>query len=355
MESDAAQRLLREVVDWRADGGVVSAYVGIDPGDRGEGWRIELKNQLAACQEGVAERVMRRFEDEGTVAHGRTQVGFLELGGERRELWHGFQMSDGPTRVVQGPSPYLLPLVRMVDDGWPLGVVVVALESVRVLEWALGEISELDGWELEITSLDWHERKAQRVNPAATGTGASASGRDQYGQRLEHNRERFLKEAGHLVASRYGERGWRQVVIVGEADRPALLAKGLGQLRDRLHEVPQDLIRGRASEIGARLEGELDHLNRLREETLVRKIEEAINATPSPALGPDEVMRALEQARAHHAIFDSTRDWEVRDGMPLGELMIRGALATGADVTPAEGLAAAALESRDGAAALLRY
>ena len=56
------------------------------------------------------------------------------------------------------------------------------------------------------------------------------------------------------------------------------------------------------------------------------KIEEAINATPSPALGPDEVLSALEQARAHHVIFDATRDWEKRDGLPISELMIeRGA------------------------------
>jgi hypothetical protein len=355
MDTDAAQQLLREVVDWRPDGGVVSAYVSIDPGDRGEGWRIELKNQLAACDDGVAERVMRRFADEGPLPHGRTQVGFLELDGARRERWNGFQMADGPTRVVQGPSPHLEPLVRIVDDGWPLGIVVVALESVRVLEWGLGEVSELDGWELEITSLDWHERKSQRVNPA-TGTGASASGRDQYGQRLEHNRERFLKEAGQLVASRYGDRVWRQLVIFGEGDRPALLARGLGgHLRERVHEVPQDLIRARASEVGARIEEELEHLNRLREEALVAKIEEAISATPSPALGPDEVLRALEQARAHHVIFDSTRNWESREGMPIPELFIRRALATGADVTPAEGLAAAALGAREGAAALLRY
>ena len=40
--------LLREVAEWRPAGGVVSAYVAIDPADRGEGWRIELKNQ--ACR-----------------------------------------------------------------------------------------------------------------------------------------------------------------------------------------------------------------------------------------------------------------------------------------------------------------
>jgi hypothetical protein len=355
VDSEAAQTLIRELAEWQPRGGVLSAYVAVDHGDRGEGWRIELKNQLAECDDAVAQRVLAHFGEDGPPPPGRTQVGFVELGGSGRELWNGFQLDGGRTRVVEGPAPVLEPLVRMVDDGWPLGVVVVALESVRVLEWAFGEVSELDGWELEITSLDWHERKAQRVDPAATGTGPSASGRDQYGQRLEHNRERFLKEAGGLVASRYGDRSWRQVVVIGEPDRPALLARGLGVMKDRVHEVHHDLIRARASDIGARVGEELDHLNRLREEALVAKIEEAVSATPSAALGPDEVLRALEQARVHHVIYDATRDWELKDGLPLGELMIRRALATGADVTPAEGLAAAALKSRDGAAALLRY
>jgi hypothetical protein len=355
MESGNGRRLLRELSGWGPEGGVVSAYVAIDPADRSEGWRIDLKNQLGGCDPAAAERILARFPDDATLPSGRTQVAFLELGGDRRELWNGYQLTSDRTQVVQAARPLLEPLARLIDDGWPLGVILVALENVRVLEWAVGEVSELDGWELEITSLDWHERKAQRVDPAGVGTGVSSSGRDQYGQRLEHNRERFLKEAGELVASRHGDRDWRQIVVFGEGDRPQLLARGLGQLAARVHQIPQDLIRAAPAEVEARIEEEREHLNREREERLVNKIEEAISATPSPALGPDEVLTALAEGRVHHVIFDATRDWEVRDGLPIPELMIERALATGAEVTPAEGLAAAALERRGGAAALLRY
>ena len=54
-------------------------------------------------------------------------------------------------------------------------------------------------------------------------------------------------------------------------------------------------------------------------------------------------------------IFDADRDWEPVDGVPASELMIERALATGAEVTPVEGLAARRLAEHDGAAALLRY
>jgi hypothetical protein len=357
LRADAGQRLLRELVDWRPPGGVVSVCLTIDPADRSEGWRIELRHALEGVDERTAARVLERFSEEVALPHGRTHVGFLERGTGRnggREIWHDFQINGREAVAVEGERPYLAPLVSILDDGWPVGVVVLALESVRVLEWALGETLELDGWELEITSLDWRERKATRVD-TAKGTATSASGRDQYRQRLDHNREQFLKHAGQLVASRYGERPWRQLVVIGEGDGPSLLRRGLGGLGDRVHEVAQDLIRASASEIGARLDEELEHLNRRREERLLAEIEEAIGSPAGAALGPDEVLGTLAEGRARHAIFDAGREWEVRDGLPVSELIIERSLATSAQVTPAEGLAAAALRKHDGAAALLRY
>ncbi len=347
------KQLLEQITGWRAQGGVVSAYVGIDHGDRGEGWRIELKNQLARIDHAAAEQILARYGESSANSTGRSQAGFLELGGAGREIWHEFQMPISRTEVVEADRPYLEPLIRMLDEGWPLGVLVVGLENVRVLEWTLGEITELDGWELEITSLDWHERKAHRVDPSS-GTGTSASGRDQHAQRLEHNRERFLKEAGALVVSRYAERPWRQLVVIGEGDRPRLLARGLGKLAELVHEVAHDLIRETASAIGARLEHEVEALNRSREEALVARVEEAIGATLA-ALGPDEVLATLAEGRVRHLIFDAEREWKPVDGVAASEVMIERALATGAEITPAEGSAAGLLARHEGAVALLRY
>ena len=352
MAPDAAQ-LLDQITGWDPEGGVVSAYIEIDHGDRGDGWRIELKNQLSGVDDGAAERILGRFNESAANSAGRSHAGFLELGGAGREIWNEFQMSIGETEVVEAPGPYLEPLMRLLDEGWPLGVLVVGLENVRVLEWSLGEIDELDGWELEITSLDWHERKAQRVDPAS-GTSTSSSGRDQYAQRLEHNRERFLKQAGSLVVSRYGDRPWRQVVVIGEVDRPRLIAHGLGKLAARVHEIHQDLIRETSAEIGRRLDQEVEELNRAREEALVARVEEAIGASKA-ALGPDEVLTSLAEGRVHHVIFDADREWEQVDGVTASELMIERALATSAEVTPAEGSAAGLLARHDGAVALLRY
>ena len=354
MEFESGQRLLKQLSHWRPPGGVVSVYLEIDPGDRGEGWRIELRDRLREVDGGVARRVLGRFPADSPT-HGRAHIGFVEVDGDAREVWETAQAPLARTEILQRPTPYLTPLLRLLDDGWPVGVVVVALERVRVFEWALGGIDELEGWELEVTDLDWQERKAPRRDPQSGGTGVSASGRDQHAQRLEHNRDRFLKQAGHLVTSRYAKRPWRRIVVIGDADRPRLLIEGLGKQGRLAHEVRQDLIRAGAPEIGERVAEEMVHLNRGREEDLIAELEHAIGSDAGAALGLEEVLQCLEQGRARHVIFDATRQWDGDEALPAGELMIERALATSAAVTPLEGLAAEALAAHGGAAALLRY
>ncbi|MQA72822.1 MAG: hypothetical protein GEU88_00445 [Solirubrobacterales bacterium] len=354
MASDLGHNLARELARWRPPQGVVSAYVHIDPGDRGGGWRIGLRDALAGADEDAARRVLRRFEDDAPPS-GRTQIGFVEVDGDRREIWHGVQLELGRTEVVQASRPHLAPLMRILDQGWPVGVVVLALERIRVLEWRLAEISELAGWELELTDLDWRERKAPQRNPQAGGTGAGAAGRDQHAQRLEQNRESFLKHAGHLLVARYGERPWRRVIVIGANDRPKLFVAGMGGRAELAHEVPHDLIGAGATAIGERVGEEVEHLNRSREEELIARLESAVNAKRGAAFGPEKVDEALEQARVRHLIFDATRDWARHDGVALVDPMIERALDTDAEVTPVDGLAASSLSSHGGVAALLRY
>jgi hypothetical protein len=356
VDSITGQAILRELAEWEPEGEVVSAYVKVDPGDRSAGWRTELRHALDGLDAGVGvgERVLEHFPEEVPRSAGRAHAGFIELGGRERELWYDFQLELQRTLVASAERPHLAPLVELVDDGWQVGVVLVALETVRVLERALGKSSELAGWELEITSLDWRERKASH-GTADAGTASSASGHDQYRQRLDHNRERFLKEAGRLVESRYGDREWRSLIVIGETDRPELFAKGLGPLRERVHEVHEDLIRASTGELETRLAEELEHLNRSREEQLVARLNEAIGTEAGAALGPDEVLESVREGRASEVLYDGDREWEERDGVSLDELLIEAALATSAHVTPVEGVAAEALAAHDGAAAILRY
>ena len=107
----------------------VPIYLAIDHTDRSEGWRIELKDRLAGIDREVSDRILGRFRRDAPPPAGRTQIGYVEVGGSRREIWNGFQVDGVATEVVAAGRPYLAPLMRMLDDGSPVGVVVVSLSG----------------------------------------------------------------------------------------------------------------------------------------------------------------------------------------------------------------------------------
>jgi hypothetical protein len=364
---DLSQERLRRLAEWRSEGGIISVYLEIDPADRRGGWRIELQDSLKEivkaapggseriAMEAAARRILDRFPQNAPHPSGRVQIGFVEVAGNEREIWHGFQTRLDRSRVFHGQAPRLTPLIRILDRGAPVGVVLTALERARAFEWSLGRIAELGAWELEIFSLDWRERKAQERGPQVGGSGTTAAGRDQYAQRLESNRARFLKELGHLLAERFGDRGWRGFLIFGEGELPRLLGEGLRPRGKLAWEVHHDLIRATDAEIEQRVEAEITALNEERERELLDRVEEAIGTDRGAALGPIEVLQALEEGRASHVIFDADHDFEPQDGQPTSELMVAHGLSTGAAITPIDGELAERLAPRGGAAALLRY
>ena len=60
MERGDRDRLLRQLVDWRPAGGVLSVYVDVDPADRSQGWRIALRDRLRELAAATAPHEPRR-------------------------------------------------------------------------------------------------------------------------------------------------------------------------------------------------------------------------------------------------------------------------------------------------------
>jgi hypothetical protein len=371
------QEALRELLRWQPRHGVVSIYVELEPADRGEGWRIELRNGLNAAVEraraaadretwreleATAKRIMARFPVEASHPEGRTQIGFIEVAGKPgREEWFGVQLGIGSTQVLYDVRAAVRPLVAILDDGAPRGVAAVSAERVRLLRWQLGMIEELESWGLEIFSLDWRERKAQRSGDPARVQGAKASGHDQFDQRLEHNRDRFLREAGQLATADIRQLGCDELLVLGDPPHVREFVDGAG---DGIEVVPIDdhnLISAPVHEIAERAGELVASRNRARELELVQRIKDEAHGGTRGALGVDETVEALAQGRVQHLLFDAGLEArvpemaETEDGLPLGERLVELALSTGARVTPVEGEASEALAEADGVAALLRY
>jgi hypothetical protein len=358
---------IEDLLDWRPEHGVITVCVEMDPADRSEGWLIDLRKRLKAAVEvgddahdrgralrATGQRVLDRFEGE-ELPSGRLQIGFCEAAERRpRDIWTSAQLVGFRTAVSYGPRARLTPLLELLDEGAPVGAVAVSAERVHLHEWKLGALDLIHDWEAEMYMRDWRERKAQRPANLARTQGANASGRDQFDQRLEHNRARFLEETGRLIADESRNRAWSRVIGFGDPDHLRELNEGARkgievELAEEVNVISEE--RGQLLE---RVNAAVAEGNRHRERAL---IERAVEATAMPegrgALGVDDVQRSLNEGRVEHLLFDAdTENAELSD---LEDEIVERALRTSARLTPVEGEAAEILREHGGVAALLRY
>jgi hypothetical protein len=363
--------LLKELIEWRPPHGVISAYLDTEPTDRKEGWRLALRDGLKPVGEAkgashaakiairaTVERVQEHFP-EGMPRSGRCQIGFVEVAEKPgRDLWSATQIVPAMPAVVHRERPYLEPLVELLDDGWPVGAVAVSAEQIRLFEWRLGITEELDRWGARISRRAWRERKAAKPRNPAAGQAVSAAGKDQYDQRLEANRERFLRRTGPLIAEEADRRDWRLVLAYGDPHEVEILGADADGLR---LEAAGDanVVNETVEEVGRRVTVAVTDLNRNRELELVeRATDAALENNRRGSLGLAPTFAALAEGRVEHLIFQGAsrvREERTEAVAKSAEDLIEGAVRTSAQITPVEGEAAEALTPHEGVAALWRY
>jgi hypothetical protein len=354
----------RRLSDWQPPLGVVSVYLAFDPADRGGAWRTELRNGLDALLEAakdaeherrlalraVAKRITERFEDGDHRPPPRGAVGFVEVaekGGD--EHWWGTGAAPQAGACVElGERPGLAPLVDLACRGEERGVAIVSLEQVRLLEYAEGELTEVEHWELEVTSLDWRERKVRTGGDPSGGRGGP-SGKDEYGDRLDHNRHKFLGEAGALVGRALEERGIGRALAFGPANDLESFEAGLGAPKVKMAVGGDaDLISTPVGKLRETVVEAVESADAERESRLVAATLEEARGGSRGATGRQEVGEAVEEGRVERLVLDAGIGADA-------ESLVRGALAVSAKITVVHGAAAEALAPAEGVAAILRY
>jgi len=354
----------RALSEWAPPMGVVSVYLRFDPGDRGGAWRTELRNGLDRLLEAAKEapherrvalretarRLAERFEDGELRPPPRGEAGFVEVaerGGQER--WWASGVPPLVADCVQlGERPAVAPLVELSYLAEPRGVAVLSAERVRLLGFAEGALEEMEDWELTVTSLDWRERKsAASANPART-QGVSASGHDQFGERLDHNRHRFLVECGRLAGHQMERGNARDLLVFGPASDVESFNAGVASPGVELeHGGDGDLI---STPTGRLLEPVADAVTALRarrdEEIAERAVQEAQGGSRGAA-GPQDTAEALAEGRVERLVLDAA--------IPAAEQLVCSALASGARVSLLRGEPAQRLAAAEGVAAILRY
>ena len=369
---------LRDLLAWAPALGVISVCFEIDPGDRGEGWRIALRDELKPvvnrtadaerelrlAVEQTAQRIVERFPADATNPPGRCQLGFVEVARtEGEERWDHIQVRPRGTRVVRRPKPDPTSLVELVHDGAPALAIAVSSERVRLWRSEFGRVSEVALWEADFDTDTWRERRARVTRDPASAHFPTAAGKDQLAQRVAANRERFLREVGKRIRDQDTD-SVTAIVAFGAPEWVRGVEVGLGNEHAISHAGNQDVVSEDRDRIAARLDDALAELHRQSELELVEHAVEATRAGGDASLGLQEILQALTEGRVANLICDPERppsadgvelpEWRDPDD-PLPSAMIEQALKTSATVTPVHGKAADALADVGGAAALLRY
>jgi hypothetical protein len=354
-----------ELSEWRPPLGVLSVFLGFDPADRGGAWRTELRNgldgvldahkeaehDLRVALRATAKRLVERFEDGDLRPPPRGEVGFVEVAEkEGTEHWFGTAVMPVADACVEfGQEPVVAPLLDLQGRGGARGIALLSSERVKLLRCAEGALEELEDWELTIFSRDWRERKSQSTNDPARAQGVSSSGHDQFGERLDHNRHRFLGECGGLTAKALEAQGLEEVVVFGPAKDADHFKSGFNSAQAKL-TIGGDaelisLPKGKLIEVVSEV---VDRLDLEGQRAVVERALGEAKGGGRGATGLQETKVALAEGRVDHLVFDAAIGEEA-------ESLIRAALAGSAKVTVVRDEVAAALNEAEGVAAILRY
>jgi len=276
------------------------------------------------------------------------------------------------SRVVLDSRPFIQPLLELLDEGRPAGVVLTSARAAELLDWRLGDLRRLTRVTREFAD-DAGERPGPIVASAA-GAQFVTRAREQRSRRERDRQMRWMEQVAAEVVRLTDEREWERILVSGDERLTVPLMEALP---DRLRGVvlldPRHLHESDNSSLAADVAERLMEDRAGRNADLSRRVRAAALGVQRGALGLSEVVAALNEGRVEHVIYDSARRYKggvgpdgslFAEGERLGlgkeeprllERIVERALHTGARVTPLDGPAAGRLADADGIAALLRW
>ena len=356
---------------------VLSIYARTDARDPANtnhvpAWLIALRNGLRAVKDAgpangvgeLLERAQRQAEALAPSRRGRSFAWFVTPDGVL-DSHFTLQLPVRRDLVVLDDRPFISPLVEVVDRGWPASLVLVGSETVRVLQWEQGRISEPADSMWQLSLGDWRDYRG----PAGARPGQhTVTQVERFEARVDERRRRFLDSVAVALTRRLQRLGSERILIAGEGHAPRVLAGGLGAtIQERVVDVIDVNFNDRVSaDLAAVLEPRLEDHWRREAAWSAAAVAESGRAGGRAALGPDETMASLLAARVDRLFLDPARHYSLSSlgsqarvaledrGTSIAEAAVELAIAGGARVTAVGGACPAVAEA-GGMLAALRY
>lgn len=217
---------------------VLSVYLNTDPSDRDHqsgAWKIELKTGLKRLDEYLKasrdEKEIKAFEKmkEKVVKdieqnQGNLQKGVVIFASPHNDLWWSRRLQvPVETNFYWETKPELEQLESVVKAYPDAAIILPSYGEIRLLDTALGSVTEELTFEFDPNIDVWHERTGNK------STGSSNNRHPELDARMRENLNRFYKEVASKVESMKKERGWKEIHIIGEAESANTFAESLRQ------------------------------------------------------------------------------------------------------------------------------
>lgn len=222
-------------------------------------------------------------------------------------VWEQFVLQvDLPDQLEWGP-PELTPLVWLLEEQRPCGLVLLDRTGARFFRYVLGELHEDHEEALQFDPSQW--RRKDLMPPAQPGVEqVRGSQRDAFEHRIEAQYVRFLaQEAGHL--QQWVQRHRLPVIFVaGPPELTELLWKEAPKgLQERLVRIPKDLAHNTLAELRRVTAEELQRWEQAHQQQLLTKLMEESNGTQA-VLGLARTLEKLQQGLAREVVL--ARGWD---------------------------------------------
>lgn len=392
-----ADTTIRDLVDFSDEQGVLSFYAGHTPAQAADYQPtspIEIRNQIRSLKARLEEddpALARAVEKRLEALNGPlSQLMDPKSSGRGRALFVGVASGEYVSialqipfreRVIHRDGAYVRPLIAALDEGRPAGILVVSRTGTRLLRWAVGEATELEGRHFVV----WDELLRGKEGPAMANPARAQQGyvdRDGFEERIDVNRNRFLREVVEDTVSQAKEEGWDRLVV----SAPPKLREPMRELADaadaRVLMAEQLWEDSPPHEIADAAWDLLRSVHRDRERELAQLAIDRALGGQAGALGLRNVCDAINEGRVSHLLYDddleiqgyvseedtlhpevagvmsgvmAESDVEIRREPWFVERLLETAIRTSAAVVPLGNDAAALLEDHEGVAALLRW
>lgn len=218
--------------------GVVTIYLDARPGDGLRAASIDITNRLNELErrlasQGSPERAhairdgiawlapeLERLLDPEEPGRGRILFAAMS-GGWRTRISSQLRV---PNRVVLDRSAFIHPLIELLDEGAPVGVVLASRTEARLLEWRFGELTELR--ELRADAVEPPHERSGPVGSRPTNRYGTPTG-EQRRARERDQAARFIERVAAAASSLADEHRWKRVLISGGEQLTAALIRGL--------------------------------------------------------------------------------------------------------------------------------